>query len=97
MIINDILTESSAFISAFLPGTSGGQGIVDGIFGGYVFRPNGAKDGANSLSFDWPKDMDQLKEFPYYAADGEIPKISDPLFKVGYGLSTANKFFFNVN
>lgn len=61
MIINDILAESSGFISAFLPGTSGGQGIVDGIFGDYVFRPNGAKDGANSLSIDWPRNMDQLK------------------------------------
>jgi len=33
MIINRILNESSAFISAFLPGTSGGQGIVDSMFG----------------------------------------------------------------
>ena len=87
MILNNILTESSSFLSAFLPGTSGGQGIVDAIFGDYVIRPNGAK--VNSLSFDWPKNMDQLKEFPYYGADGEIPKIEDPLFKVGYGLSTA--------
>ena len=90
MILNSILTESSGFISAFLPGTSGGQGIVDAIFGDYVIRPNGAKNGVNSLSFDWPKNMDQLKEFPYYGADGEIPKIEDPLFKVGYGLSSAN-------
>lgn len=89
MIINDILTQSSGFISAFLPGTSGGQGIVDGIFGNYVFRPNGAKDGANSLSIDWPRNMDQLKEFPYYAADGKIPEYDNPLFRVGYGLSTA--------
>jgi len=89
MILNDILTQSSAFISAFLPGTSGGQGIVDGIFGDYVFRPNGAKDGANSLSIDWPRNMDQLKEFPYYAADGKIPEYDNPLFRVGYGLSTA--------
>jgi hypothetical protein len=32
--------------------------------------------------------MDSLKNFPYYAADGLIPTIPDPLFKVGYGLST---------
>lgn len=89
MIINDILAESAGFISAFLPGTSGGQGIVDGIFGDYVFRPNGAKDGANSLSIDWPRNMDQLKEFPYYGADGKIPEYDNPLFRVGYGLSTA--------
>jgi beta-glucosidase len=61
MIIDQILNESSAFISAFLPGTSGGQGIVDALFGAYVFRPNGATDKTNTLSFDWPKSMDQLK------------------------------------
>lgn len=64
------MTESSAFISAFLPGTSGGQGIVDAIVGKYVFRPNGQNDKTNTLSFDWPKSMDQLKDYPYYAADG---------------------------
>jgi beta-glucosidase len=88
MIINDILNESNAFISAFLPGTSGGQGIVNSIFGNYVFRANGANDQANTLSFDWPKTMEQLKDFPYYGTDGELPRISDPAFKVGYGLSS---------
>lgn len=70
MIIEDLLTESSALLSAFLPGTSGGQGIVDAIFGSYVMRPNGVSDSVNTLSFDWPRSMDQLKDFPYYAADG---------------------------
>lgn len=88
MIINNILNESSAFISAFLPGTSGGQGIVDAIFGSYTFRPASANQ-ANTLSIDWPKSMDSLKGFPYYGADGQIPAIPDPLFKAGYGLSTA--------
>lgn len=32
--------------------------------------------------------MESLKNFPYYAADGEIPTILNPLFKAGYGLST---------
>lgn len=91
MIINSILDESTAFISAFLPGTSGGQGIVDAITGKYVFRKNGSGDRTNSLSFDWPKSMDQLRNFPYYGADGQIPQISDPLFKVGYGLSTVTQ------
>lgn len=40
---------------AFLPGTSGGQGIVDALTGAYVIRPNGQSDTKNSLSFDWPK------------------------------------------
>lgn len=70
MIINELLSESSAFISGFLPGTSGGQGIVDAIFGSYTFRANGTSNKANSLSFDWPKSMDSLRDFPYYSADG---------------------------
>jgi len=55
MIIDNLLTESSAVLDAFLPGTSGGQGIVDIITGKYVLRPNGQSDKKNSLAFDWPK------------------------------------------
>lgn len=55
MFIDKILADSSAVIHAFLPGTSGGQGIVDAIVGSYVMRPNGQSDKKNSLSFDWPK------------------------------------------
>ena len=55
MLIDSILAESSAVLHAFLPGTSGGQGIVDAITGTYVIRPNGQSDTKNSLSFDWPK------------------------------------------
>jgi beta-glucosidase len=73
MIVNDIINESSAFLSAFLPGTSGGQGIVDALFGDYVMRPTSASNGVNTLSFDWPNNMESLKEFPYYAADGKVP------------------------
>lgn len=29
-----------------------------------------------------------LKNFPIYGADGIIPRIADPLFTIGYGLST---------
>lgn len=57
MLIDDILNQSSAVISAFLPGTSGGQGIIDAVTGKYVMRPNGQSDTKNSLSFDWPKTM----------------------------------------
>lgn len=55
MIIDKIMTESSAVMHAFLPGTSGGQGIVDALSGSYILRPNGSADTKNSLSFDWPK------------------------------------------
>jgi len=57
MLVDNILTQSSAVLSAFLPGTSGGQGIIDVITGKYVMRPNGQSDTKNSLSFDWPKSM----------------------------------------
>ena len=29
-----------------------------------------------------------MKRFPIYEASGEVPRIADPLFTVGYGLST---------
>ena len=53
--INKLMDQSSAVIAAWLPGTSGGQGIIDAIIGDYVIRPNGQSDKMNSLSFDWPK------------------------------------------
>ena len=55
MFIDKILSDSTAVLHAFLPGTSGGQGIVDAITGSYILRPNGQSDNRNSLSFDWPK------------------------------------------
>lgn len=38
-----------------MPGTSGGQGIVNALTGAYTIRQNGQSDMRNSLSFDWPK------------------------------------------
>jgi beta-glucosidase len=57
MLIDDILEPSSAFIAAWLPGTSGGQGILDAITGDYLIRPNGTSSKINTLSVDWPRDM----------------------------------------
>lgn len=57
MLTTDIMQESSAFIAGWLPGTSGGQGIVDAIVGDYQFKPNGKDDRRNTLSMDWPKTM----------------------------------------
>lgn len=56
MLINDLLNNSSAVIAAWLPGTSGGQGIVDAIVGDYVIRPKSSNT-RNTLSMDWPADM----------------------------------------
>ena len=32
-----------------------------------------------------------LKLFPVYEASGDVPRITDPLFTVGYGLSSVAK------
>ena len=90
MIVNEVLNQSQAFISGFLPGTSGGQGVIDAVFGQYLFRSDPNNDRVNTLSFDWPRNMESLKEFPVYGGDGKIPCIPDPLFEVGYGLGSKN-------
>lgn len=86
--IANLYEQSSAVIAAWLPGTSGGHGIVDLISGAYVARAGGSSNRKNSLSVDWPRSMKALEEYPIYGADGAIPKISDIQFPVGFGLST---------
>ena len=86
--IKNIYEESTAVIAAWLPGTSGGQGVMDVITGDYVTRPGGSSNRKNSLSMDWPRSMNGLDSFPIYGSDGQIPKIPDIQFQVGYGLST---------
>jgi beta-glucosidase len=54
MIIEELLALSDATIAAWLPGTSGGHGIVDAIVGNYALRPKGNSK-KNTLSVDWPK------------------------------------------
>jgi beta-glucosidase len=56
MLIDDLITNSNAVLAAWLPGTSGGQGIVDAIVGNYVIKPSSAST-RNTLSMDWPADM----------------------------------------
>lgn len=58
--IGNLYETSSAVIAAWLPGTSGGQGIVDLISGAYVARPGGSSNRKNSLSVDWPRNMKAL-------------------------------------
>ena len=36
--ISEIYEQSTAVIAAWLPGTSGGQGIMDAVTGSYIFR-----------------------------------------------------------
>jgi len=56
MLIDEIYASSDSIIAAWLPGTSGGQGIVDGITGTYIIRPKSSNN-KNTLSMDWPRDM----------------------------------------
>ncbi|MBU2558491.1 MAG: glycoside hydrolase family 3 C-terminal domain-containing protein [Bacteroidetes bacterium] len=49
LIISDILPYTDAFIAAWLPGSEGGDGIADILFG--EAEPSG------KLSISWPKDM----------------------------------------
>lgn len=88
MLINDAVNISSAVVAAWLPGTSGGQGIVDAISGDYRLRSKGSSDRTNTLSFDWPTNEATLANFPVYEPNGEIPRIASRLFDVGHGLST---------
>lgn len=87
MLIDDILANSNSVLAAWLPGTSGGQGIVDAIVGDYIIKPNTAST-RNTLSMDWPADMASLENFPIYGSDGVVPKINNPRYPAGYGLST---------
>lgn len=73
--IPNIYEESSAVFAAWLPGTSGGQGIVDGIVGDYILKEGGSSDRTNTLSIDWPKSMRGLADFPVYGSNGEIPQM----------------------
>ena len=94
------LDESTAFIAAWLPGTSGGQAIVDALLGRYLFCQgqftiaNGQKicnaGSPNTLPVDWVRSEDQLENYPVYEADSAgFPRLSNPLFEIGYGLATA--------
>lgn len=89
------LNDSAAFIAAWLPGTTGGQAIANALFGRYLFcngkaLMNGAcpSHSANTLPVDWLKDMSQLTNYPVYSKGIGVPRYSNPLFAMGYGLAT---------
>lgn len=88
--IANIYEKSTSVIAAWLPGTSGGQAVVNLITGEYIARANGSSDRKNTLSMDWPRNMKSLEDFPIYQADGIVPRIIDAQFEVGYGLSTGS-------
>ncbi len=81
MWVNPELNAADAFVAAFLPGTEGG-GVADVLIAGKDGRP--ANDFRGTLSFSWPKRIDQnvlnKRDAGY-----------DPLFPIGYGLTYAAK------
>jgi beta-glucosidase len=68
MMISDQLAMADAWVAAWLPGSEG-QGVADNLFGLQPFT--------GTLSFSWPRSMDQLPA-----------PVEDPLFPLGYGLTT---------
>ena len=51
------LPNSDAVIAAFLPGSRGGQALMNAIVGDYKF---GSHQGSNKLTFPWPRNMDDI-------------------------------------
>ncbi len=75
--VNPELNAADAFVAAFLPGTEGG-GVADMLIAGKDGRP--AQDFRGTLSFSWPKRLDQ---FVLNRGDAGY----DPLFPIGYGMT----------
>lgn len=91
MLIEETLNTSSAFIAAYLPGTSGGEAVISAITGEYLFREGNEHLRKNTLPAPWIRSMEQINHFPVYTADEKIPVIENPLFPADYGLVTMAK------
>ena len=78
------LQTSQAMIAAWLSGTSGGEALANVLFGDYHFRQ---KSSAHTLSLNWIRNMEQLKNYPIYKAGKGFVDYQNPLFPIGYGLS----------
>lgn len=72
LIISDILPYTDAFIAAWLPGSEGGNGVADILFGND--RPKG------QLSISWPQDMNH---YPVNFGDANY----QPLYAYKHGLT----------
>ncbi len=77
--VNPEMNAADAFVAAFLPGTEGG-GVADVLIAGRDGKPR--NDFHGTLSFSWPKRLDQ------YVLNRRDPNY-DPLFPIGYGLTYA--------
>lgn len=78
LILGDYLDYFDGFIAAWLPGSEGGNGISDVVFGDYDFT--------GKLSFTWPKDSSQFG----YNSNEENYDESSVMYPFGYGLNYSN-------
>ncbi|KAH6814536.1 Glycosyl hydrolase family protein [Perilla frutescens var. frutescens] len=76
LIEPQLLDKMDALIAAWLPGSEGGAGIVDVIFGDHEFQ--------GRLPMTWFKNVAQL---PMPAESNSY----DPLFPIGFGLTSKNE------
>lgn len=72
LLLGQSLTDSAAFVAAWLPGTEG-EGMTDVLFGNY--KPTG------KLPRPWPENNSQLGKV-VFTSSGQTP-----LFPLGYGLT----------
>ncbi|GFP89468.1 beta-glucosidase bogh3b [Phtheirospermum japonicum] len=73
VVIEPYLEQIDALVAAWLPGSEGGPGLTDALFGDYGFT--------GKLARTWFKSVDQL---PMNVGDAHY----DPLFAFGFGLTT---------
>ncbi|KAL6567040.1 hypothetical protein OROMI_015444 [Orobanche minor] len=73
VVIAPYLEQIDALVAAWLPGSEGGPGLTDALFGDYGFT--------GKLARTWFKSVDQL---PMNVGDPHY----DPLFAFGFGLTT---------
>lgn len=75
MIVTSEINYWDSFIAAWLPGSEGGRGIADVLFGDYDFT--------GKLPVTWPEYSSQAGQ----TINKENYNIKDYLFPYGYGLS----------
>ncbi|XP_050233806.1 uncharacterized protein LOC126682245 [Mercurialis annua] len=73
LVIEPYVSSIDALVAAWLPGSEGGQGVTDVLFGDYGFT--------GKLPRSWFKNVDQL---PMNVGDSHY----DPLFPFDYGIQT---------
>jgi len=78
LLLEDYLQYFDSFIAAWLPGSEGGNGISDVVFGDYDFT--------GKLSFTWPLNISQIG----YTSNEENYDPNSVLYPFGYGLNYLN-------